>query len=84
MIDKGKGDSMTQEQELKKGQMGYKKSSDFSEKKRAGEGNLLANSRMISEQGNLCYCILTLQYIKRHSAEYMLVLVNLVAVLLQK
>ncbi len=67
---------MTQEQELKKGQMGYKKSSDFSEK-RAGEGNLLANSRMISEQGNLCYCILTLQYIKRHLAEYMLVLVNL-------
>ncbi len=63
---------MTQEQELKKGQMGYKKSSDFLEK-RASEENLLANSRMISEQDNLCYCILTLQYIKRHSAEYMLV-----------
>ncbi len=32
-IDKGKEDSMTQEEELKIGEMGYKKSSDSSEKK---------------------------------------------------
>ncbi len=36
----GKGDSMTQEEELKKGEVGYKKSSDSSEKKRARERNL--------------------------------------------
>ncbi len=34
MIDrKGKGDSMTQEQELKKGQMGYKKTQIFQKKR---------------------------------------------------
>ncbi len=36
-IDKGKGDSLTQEEELKKGKVGYKKSSDSSRTKRAGE-----------------------------------------------
>ena len=35
-----KGDFMTQEEELKKGEVEYKKSSDSLEKKREGEGNL--------------------------------------------
>ncbi len=40
-MDKVKGDFMTQEEELKKAEVGYKKSSDsLEEKKRAGEGNL--------------------------------------------
>ncbi len=46
-IDKGKGDSITQEEELKKGKVGYKKSSDSSSTKRAGEGTYvtLTNGR---------------------------------------
>ncbi len=63
-IDKGKGGAMTKKEELKIGVVGQKKSSDSSEKKRAGEGNLCNHNqwqRMIIEQDNLCYCILTLQ-----------------------
>ncbi len=34
------------------------------------------NGRMITEQDNLCYCILTLQYVKRHYvAGYLLVII---------
>ena len=36
-IDKGKGDSMTQEEELKKGEVGYKKSSVQKKESRRGK-----------------------------------------------
>ncbi len=60
---------MTQEEELKIGEVGQKKSSYGSEKKRVGEGNICNLNqwqRMITELDDLCYCILTLQYIQRH------------------
>ncbi len=38
---------------------------------------------MITEQDNLCYCILTLQYIKRHCvAGYLLVLIIIIIIII--
>ncbi len=53
---------MTQEEELKIGVVGTRKA-HMVQKKRVGEGNLCNLNQwwiLITEQDNLCYCILTL------------------------